>query len=84
MARRLGMDSRPSRDRLEERTIGQWYRLTGVGVEFIVAVLMLGGAGWLADRWLGTMPWLMLAGGLLGFGVGLWLMIRAARGLFHD
>jgi ATP synthase protein I len=74
----------PSPHRRDDRTLGEWYRLAGVGVEFIVAVLMLGGAGWLLDRLLGTMPWLMIVGGLVGFGVGLWLMLRAARGMFHD
>lgn len=78
------MDEGPRRDRSEQNTLSQWYRLTGVGIEFIVAVVMLGGAGWLVDRRLETTPWLMLMGGLLGFGVGLWMMIRAARGMFHD
>lgn len=33
-----------------------------------------GGIGWLADRWLGTDPWLMSAGIVLGFGGGLYMV----------
>src|SRR3954469_10659469 len=32
--------------------------------------------GLLLDKWLGTQPWLMLAGLFVGFGVGVWDVIR--------
>jgi F0F1-type ATP synthase assembly protein I len=30
------------------------------------------GAGYWADRWFGTTPWLLLLGGGIGIGTGLW------------
>jgi hypothetical protein len=63
--------------------LSSWYRLSGIGLEFIVAVLVCGGAGWWLDRRFGTVPWLMIGGGLLGFGAGLWLLIQASRGMFR-
>jgi F0F1-type ATP synthase assembly protein I len=51
-----------------------------MSVEFIAAILTWGGLGWLADRWLGTAPWLMGIGVLVGFGAGLYLVwLRSGR-----
>jgi F0F1-type ATP synthase assembly protein I len=46
------------------------YTLTG-------AILVLGGAGYGLDRWLGTSPWLLLAGLLLGLIVGFYALAKA-------
>jgi ATP synthase protein I len=37
--------------------------------------------GWLLDRWLGTRPWLLLTGIVLGSAVGLFEFIRASSKL---
>ena len=42
----------------------------------IGAILLLGGLGYLADGWLGTEPWLLLAGLLLGIVVGFYELAR--------
>ncbi|MGI8574251.1 MAG: AtpZ/AtpI family protein [Egibacteraceae bacterium] len=42
--------------------------------EFLSALLVWGGLGWLADRWLGTEPWLLAFGLVLGNGLGLYLL----------
>ena len=34
-------------------------------------------AGWLLDRWLGTKPWLLVAGIVLGAAVGFYEFIRS-------
>jgi ATP synthase protein I len=34
-------------------------------------------AGWLLDRWLGTAPWLLVAGIVLGAAAGFYEFIRA-------
>lgn len=47
-----------------ESTILASYRLIG-------ALLFLGGAGYLLDRWLETAPWLLLLGLAVGTSVGL-------------
>jgi ATP synthase protein I len=41
---------------------------------FSVATLL--GLGWLLDRWLGTSPWLLVAGIVLGSGIGLYEFVR--------
>lgn len=48
------------------------YTLTG-------GILVLGGFGYAADRWLGTSPWLMVAGLVLGIVTGFYAMIMATR-----
>lgn len=35
-------------------------------------------AGWLLDRWLGTAPWLLVAGIILGAAAGFYELIRTA------
>ena len=64
--------------------LGGWYAVAGVGVELIAAILLLGLAGRWLDGRAGTEPWLMIAGGGLGFAVGLWLIIKQGRAAFHD
>ena len=41
-----------------------------VGMELAVAILVGAFLGYLGDRWLGTRPWLMLAGLVLGTFAG--------------
>ncbi len=40
------------------------------------SVIMLTGAGWLADRWFGTRPWLLVVGVVLGAIVGFYQFVR--------
>ena len=42
--------------------------------EFLAALLVWGGIGYLLDRWLGTEPWLLIAGLVLGNGLGIYLL----------
>jgi F0F1-type ATP synthase assembly protein I len=44
----------------------------------VVAGLVL---GWLLDRWLGTGPWLLLTGIVLGSAAGLFAFIRSSSKL---
>ena len=74
----------PSPKRNGDRDLSQWYRVTGIGVEFVVAVLLFGGIGWWLDSRLSTTPWLMIGGAIVGFVVGLWLMLKTALRSFHD
>jgi len=37
--------------------------------------------GWLLDRWLGTKPWLLVAGVVLGAAAGFYELIRATSKL---
>ncbi len=58
--------------------------MTGAGFEFIVAVMLFAGIGWLLDRWLETLPWLTVAGAGLGFIIGMYTLLKMARRMFKD
>ncbi|MBM4194929.1 MAG: AtpZ/AtpI family protein [Gemmatimonadetes bacterium] len=53
--------------------------MLGLGLQFVVTILVCLFAGQWLDRRLGTTPWLLLAGMLLGGALGFWTMIRAAE-----
>ncbi len=57
----------------ENRKSGLAY---AAAVALFGSVLTLLGLGWLLDRWLGTSPWLLVAGIVLGSGFGLYEFIR--------
>lgn len=52
------------------------------GLAYAAAVTLFGSvvsgliAGWLLDRWLGTAPWLLVAGIVLGAAAGFYEFIR--------
>ena len=46
------------------------------GYGLIGAIILLGGLGYLGDRWLGTQPWLLLSGLFLGLVVGFYELAR--------
>lgn len=51
-----------------------------MGMELMAAILTWTGIGWLVDRWLGTAPWFLAVGALLGNGAGLYLIwVRSGR-----
>ena len=47
---------------------------TMMGVELLGAILTWAGAGYLVDRWLGTGPWLLALGALVGNAAGIYLI----------
>lgn len=50
-----------------------------MGVELITATLTWAGIGWLIDRWLGTEPWFLAIGALLGNAAGIYLVWLRGR-----
>ena len=48
----------------------------GAGLSLFFAVAGFSGLGWLLDRWLGTAPWLLVAGVILGAVTGFYQFIR--------
>ncbi|MEX1162045.1 MAG: AtpZ/AtpI family protein [Nitriliruptor sp.] len=51
-----------------------------MGVELMAATLTWSGIGWLVDRWLGTPPWFLAIGALLGNAAGIYLIwLRSGR-----
>jgi ATP synthase protein I len=49
-----------------------------LGSEFIAAILVGAGIGWLLDLWLKTGPWLLLVMLMVGFAAGVLNVTRAA------
>jgi len=45
-----------------------------LAVNLVTATLVWGGIGWLVDRWLGTTPWLMSIGFVVGNACGIYLL----------
>ena len=43
------------------------------------AILLLGGIGYLLDRWLDTLPWFFLVGVAVGLGVAFYALLDAVR-----
>src|SRR5712691_6279194 len=52
-----------------------------IGVEFVVAVVLATGLGWVLDRWLGTRPWGTIVLFFLGVGAGMTSVYRAVTGI---
>lgn len=46
------------------------------GYTLIGAIILLGGLGYALDRWLGTSPWLLFAGLMLGIFVGFYELAK--------
>src|SRR5258707_1164492 len=52
-----------------------------IGIEFVVAVVVATGLGWVLDRWLGTRPWGTIVLFFLGVGAGMLSVYRAVAGI---
>jgi F0F1-type ATP synthase assembly protein I len=51
-----------------------------IGAELVSAVLIWAFAGYWVDRWLGTAPWFLVIGALVGNAAGIYLIwLRAKR-----
>ncbi|MGN6143445.1 AtpZ/AtpI family protein [Mesorhizobium sp. 8] len=76
-------------DRLEGEDTGQTRSVSGyaqafkLSSEFIAAIAVGIGIGWVLDRWAGTSPWGLIVFLLLGFCAGILNVLRAA-GLVAD
>jgi ATP synthase protein I len=74
--------TRPERGRTGDFT--SYYQLAGIGFEFIAAILLFAGVGWLIDRWLDSSPWAIIIGVGVGFTIGLWNLIKRGMKSFKD
>ena len=67
-------------DQRQRRRMGIYLSMGQVGFEMVVPIVV----GILLDRWLGTVPWLFIAGVVLGFVGGLIHLVRLANRLNRE
>lgn len=60
-------------DEDENRKTGFAY---AAGITLFAAVATFCGFGWLLDKWLGTQPWFLIGGIVLGSAAGLFEFVR--------
>jgi len=48
----------------------------GAGYTLIGAIVLLGAIGYAGDRWLGTSPWLLVGGLMLGIVIGMYELAK--------
>ena len=68
----------------DRRWIRQLGSLSGVGLTLVISTVLGFWGGRVLDRWLGSAPWLMLVGLLLGIASGFVNLFRAAGILGRD
>ena len=68
----------------DRRWIRQLGFLSGVGLTLVISTVLGFWGGRVLDRWLGSAPWLMLVGLLLGIASGFVNLFRAAGILGRD
>lgn len=66
------------------RSKPQVFRLAGLGVQLAVWVALPAYLGYLVDDWLGTRPWFLITGCVLGSVGGLWDAVRQVERVFGD
>jgi ATP synthase protein I len=59
----------------DRRQLGTYYAIAQVGIEMVVPI----GLGWWADQQLGSAPWLLVVGVVLGFVLGIWHLVVLTR-----
>ncbi len=84
LAARIARAQGERKVRAEQARVSAAKDMTGMsrglrlGSEFIAAILVGAGIGYLLDLWLGTSPWIMLVMLLAGFAAGVLNVTRAA------
>ena len=53
----------------------------GLGVQMVLTMVLFAGGGYYLDQWLGTEPWLLLVGALVGMVSVFTYLIRLANQL---
>ena len=54
-------------------------QITSLGTEFALTEILGAATGYWLDNKFGTLPWFLLGGVLLGFTLGMWRVVGAAK-----
>ena len=66
----------PGAGRRGPRPEAEYFRYAGAGLQFALTFLLFGALGWWLDGKLGTAPWLMIAGIVLGAAGAFYSLVR--------
>jgi ATP synthase protein I len=66
--------SKPSKQDPEENVKSGW--AYAAGFTLFITVASFTGLGWFLDKWLGTQPWCLIGGIVLGSAAGLYQFVR--------
>jgi|SoiMethySBSTD1v2_1073268.scaffolds.fasta_scaffold134499_2 F0F1-type ATP synthase assembly protein I len=59
-------------------------RFAGLGLQYALSIALLGALGWWIDGWLGSKPWCLVAGVVLGCVAGFAMVVRSVPGAVAD
>jgi ATP synthase protein I len=62
-----------------QENVGRAGPAAAASYSLIGAIVVLGGVGYAVDRWLGSAPWGLFVGLLLGVVVGFYELVKAVR-----
>jgi F0F1-type ATP synthase assembly protein I len=75
-----GRSDDAARRRTLQSGMHAYMRYTGIGLQFVIALLLPVGLGYWLDSKLGTSPWLLVAGAVLGaIGAMVWVVRTVLR-----
>lgn len=60
---------------------GDHIEITTLGLEFASVVGLCTWAGYVLDKKWGSAPWLLVLGALVGFALGFYMIVRAAKNM---
>lgn len=76
MARKSGTSPLGRSFRFLENNVARSGSVIAAAYSLVGSILLLGGIGYLVDRWRGTAPWFLLTGLVLGMIVGFYELAR--------
>ncbi len=72
-----GIDEAKQQARVSsQQDMGKYLRYTGLGLQFLVMMALPMALGWWLDGLIGTRPWLMVAGAVLGIVAAMVFVVR--------
>ena len=78
MAKRLGRFSLSAVTKAMQDNVSRSGSAAAASYTLVGGIILLGGLGYVADGWLGTAPWLLVTGLVLGIVIGFYEIVKAS------